>query len=292
MLKLTREQLVNAFGIAASEASGIKGNFGTMTKSLHAGRAAAKGIFAAKMGQLGYGANARIMEIVGGFPDVTTGEMSAEAMIARMNDGNSVFLSPGLTMKPYPCCKCNQNAIDAIFNLMDKYKFQAEAVDKIVCGVQPFFIDVLKYPQATTPLEGKFSMSYNLAISILHGTRPAIKDYEGTKITDDKTLALMKKIEMVVDPSIANGAYANGTWDTIVKVTLTDGRVLEERVKHSRGESANPLTTDEVVEKLKDCMAVTLDMSRTEPVIELVKDLEKLATIKELMAAIETAASK
>ena len=139
MLKLTREQLVNAFGITASESSGLKGNFGTMTKSLHAGRAAAKGIFAAKMGQLGYGANARIMEIIGGFPDVTTGEIGAEAMIARMASGDSVFLSPGLTMKPYPCCKCNQNAIDAIFNLMDKYKFKTEEVKKVVCGVQPFF---------------------------------------------------------------------------------------------------------------------------------------------------------
>ena len=69
-----------------------------------------------------------------------------------------------------------------------------------------------------------------MAICLLNRTRPAIKDFEGAKITNPAILDLMKKVEMVEDPSIANGAYANGGWDTKVKVILNDGRELNERV--------------------------------------------------------------
>lgn len=290
LLKLTKLQLVHAFGIAASESSGLKGNFGTMTKALHAGRAAAKGIFAAKMGQLGYGSNPNIMEMVEGFAYATTGELGTEGMINRMKEGTSVFINPGLTMKPYPCCKCNHNAIDAVYNLMKKYQFKAEDVEHIDCFVMPFFIDCLKYPVATTSLEGKFSMSYNLAITLMNERRPKISDFDNAIITDSAVIDLMKRIEMKIDDSIAGGAYANSGWDTKVKIILKDGRVLEVRVEFSRGESANPLSTEEVLEKFTDCMSATLDMSHTEPIFEQVRQLERLESIADLMSAIETAA--
>lgn len=290
--RLTREQLVMAFSIAASEASGLKGNFGTMTKAFHAGRAAAKGIMAAKLGQLGYGANPNIIEMVEGFAFATTnGELGAEAMIARMDSGESVFISPGLTMKPYPCCKCNHNGIDAIYNLKEKYNFKPQEVKKVVCGVQPFTQVNLRYPEATTYLEGKFSMSYNAALSILNDKRPGIKNFEGDTpfITDQAVLDFMKKVEMVVDHSIANGAYANGGWEAKVTIELNDGRILKEAVPYSRGESANPLTTDEVLEKFSDCLAVTLDPAKTGPIIDLLTRLETLTLISDLTAAVEKA---
>ncbi|MDL2226065.1 MmgE/PrpD family protein [Deltaproteobacteria bacterium OttesenSCG-928-M10] len=290
--RLTQEQLVMAFSMAASEASGLKGNFGTMTKAFHAGRAAAKGIMAAKLGQLGYGANPNIIEMVEGFAYATTnGELGAEAMTARMDSGESVFISPGLTMKPYPCCKCNHNGIDAVYILKEKYNFKPEEVKSVVCGVQPFTMVNLKYPEAKTYLEGKFSMSYNVALSMLRDKRPGIRDFEGDTpyITDQAVLDFMKKVEMVVDHSIAGGAYANGGWEANVTVELNDGRSFKESVPYSRGESANPLTTDEVLEKFSDCMAVTLDPAKTGPVIDLLKDLETMPLISDLTAAIEKA---
>ena len=291
--KLTREQLTMAFSIAASEASGLKGNFGTMTKAFHAGRAAAKGVMACKLGQLGYGANPHIIEMLEGFAYATTnGELDDKAMMARMDSGESVFISPGLTMKPYPCCKCTHNGIDAVYNLKEKFKFKPEEVNSVVCGVQPFTMVNLKYPNAKTYLEGKFSMSYSVALTILRDKRPGIKDFEGDTpyITDQAVLDFMKKVKMVEDHTIANGAYANGGWEANVTIELADGRRLKEAVPYSRGESANPLTTDEVFAKFRDCMSVTLDLAKTEPVIALLKNLETMASVSELTAVIEKAA--
>ena len=289
LLGLNSQQLVNAFGLAASESSGLQGNFGTMAKAFHAGRAAEKGIWVAEMAARGYGANPSIMEVTGGFADVTTGTMDMAAMTERMNSGASVFLDPGLTMKPYPCCKCNHNPIDGIYELMHEHGLKPQDIKKVIVGVQPFFIGCLKYPAAATALEKKFSLNYNVAFVMVYGKRPAIRDYPGGTVTDAIMLENMNKVEMVHDPSIAGEAYANGTWDTKMTVVLNDDRQLNTRVLHSRGESANPLSKDEVLEKFRDCMSITVDAAKAEPVIELLDDLEKLDSINKLMAVIEAA---
>ena len=242
------------------------------------------------MAQRGFTANPDIMEMVGGFALATTGEMSSEKMIARMDSRKSVFLDPGLTMKPYPCCKCNHNIIDAIYNLMTQYGFTNEDVEKVEVGVQPFFVGCLKYPDAKTMLEGKFSCNYNVAVVLCTGKRPSIASFEGTDITDANILATMKKVEMTIDDNIAGGAYANGGWDTKMTVILKDGRKLDERVVYSRGESKNPLSTEEVLEKMRDCMAITLDPAKSEVVIECVRSLETLPSVRVLMATIGSAA--
>jgi 2-methylcitrate dehydratase PrpD len=279
-----------AFSIAASEASGLKGNFGTMTKAFHAGRAAAKGLMAAKLGKFGYGANPNIIEMVEGFAFATTnGELAIQAMIERIASRKSVFISPGLTMKPYSCCKCTHNGIDAAYNLKQKYGFKPDEVKRVICGVQPFTMVNLKYPEARTFLEGKFSMNYTVALTILNDHRPGIKDFQGatSTITDTRVLDFMKKVEMVIDPSIADGAYCKGNWEANVTVELNNGQSFKETITHSRGEASNPLTTREVLDKFNDCIGVTLDSSKTGPIIELLNDLEKISMISELTGAIE-----
>jgi len=193
-------------------------------------------------------------------------------------------------MKPYPCCKCNHNIIDAIYNLKTKHNFTADDVEKVLVGAQPFFIGCLKYPIAKTVLEGKFSCNYNVALVLHNNERPRIKDFEGVEVTDKKIIEIMKKVEMVIDNSIANGAYANGGWDTKMEVTLKDGRVLNERIVFSRGESENPLSTEEVLDKLRDCMSIALYPEKGEMVVELLRNLGNLDSVRTLMKAIEFAA--
>src|SRR4249920_74710 len=54
ILGFKEELLIRALGIAASMASGLRENFGTMTKPLHAGRAAENGVTAALLAQAGF----------------------------------------------------------------------------------------------------------------------------------------------------------------------------------------------------------------------------------------------
>jgi len=131
------------------------------------------------------------------------GEIDAEGMISRMSSGKFAFIDPGLTMKPYPYCKCNHNIIEAINNLMMKYQFKLDDVVKVYVGVQLFFVGCLKYQIAKNPLEGKFSCNYNVALVLVNRRRPGIKDFKGDKIDDARIVNAMDKVEMVIDDSIA-----------------------------------------------------------------------------------------
>src|SRR5918999_464130 len=70
LLGLNRSQIEMALGMAASMASGIVANFGTMTKPLHVGLGARNGILAAKLAASGYTANAKAIESRFGFYEV------------------------------------------------------------------------------------------------------------------------------------------------------------------------------------------------------------------------------
>src|SRR5208282_4208919 len=67
LLELDRTHVERALGIAASEAAGLRENFGTMTKPFHAGRAAENGVVAAELAALGFTASLNGLEADRGF---------------------------------------------------------------------------------------------------------------------------------------------------------------------------------------------------------------------------------
>ncbi|GHU29296.1 hypothetical protein AGMMS50256_13910 [Betaproteobacteria bacterium] len=291
LLGLTKKELITAFSIAASESCGLQGNFGTMTKAFHAGRASEKGILVARLAQSGFTANPDIMEMDGGYTKATAdGFLDKDWMLERMQTRESAFIDPGITMKPYPCCKCTHNIIDDIWNLMTKYKFKNDDVEKVLVQAQPLSVACLKYPEAKTMLEGKFSAQYGVALVLVNEKLPGIPHFDGTEITNQRVLETMKKVQMVQDDSIAGGKFFAGNWETRMIVTLKDGRELKESVVYARGEAQNPMTQGQVLDKFRECMNISLFPEKSETVVDMLQNLAKLSSVRELVGAIENAA--
>ncbi|MBI2359242.1 MAG: MmgE/PrpD family protein [Deltaproteobacteria bacterium] len=105
LLRLPRENVCRALGIAASMAGGLQCNFGSMTKPLHAGQAARNGIVAALLAEKGFTANRGALEAekgmieVFGFGDSVTGP-GMRAVLGQPFH----FLSPGVSIKRFPTC--------------------------------------------------------------------------------------------------------------------------------------------------------------------------------------------
>ena len=216
LLGLNEEEMIHSLGIAASESSGLKGNFGTMTKSLHAGRAAEKGIYCAQMAKIGYKSNPYIMECNEGFGYVNSLEVDISDVTEYIKNGKSTFLDPGINMKAWPCCKQNHSAINSILSLKNKYSFEPEDINNIHCLVQPVLYDCLKYTEPKTTLQGKFSLNYNVALAVLYNS-VKLSDFDDEFIKDEKVIDFMKKISMTVDMNLSEGKYNNGKFDSIVK---------------------------------------------------------------------------
>lgn len=288
LLQLNEKELTHAFAIAASESSGIKGNFGTMTKSLHAGRAASKGIFSAQMAKLGYGSNPDIFQTAGGWGEVTTGKFDEENMQKYMDNNESEFLNPGITMKPWSSCRLTHNSVDAMLKLMNDYNFDSKNITHVLCKVLPGAKDALKYPHPVNTFEGKFSMQYCIALAILN-KKLTMKDFNGDPITDPRIINLMDKVEMVVDNTLANGVYINERCESEVVVTTTDDKEYIKRVDYGLGDPQNRMSDDDRILKFNDCLELVLNISKTEELKYNLKNIEDLASIKTLISSIDEA---
>src|SRR6266700_7233876 len=129
---LDRKRTAQALAIAASLASGIKANFGTMTKPLHVGHTARSGLFAAQLAREGFTANTAALEHKQGFLMVFNGagNFTADAILKDWGEPYDI-VRPGLGVKQHPCCGSTHPAIDAMLLLRAERKIAPERVAHI-----------------------------------------------------------------------------------------------------------------------------------------------------------------
>src|SRR6202171_844284 len=101
LLGLDRETTRRALSLGATQAAGLRENFGTMTKPFHAGRAAESGVVAAELAALGFTASLNGLEADRGFFRAAGGGYSVEMIDGRLANPWT-FAFPGVSIKPHP----------------------------------------------------------------------------------------------------------------------------------------------------------------------------------------------
>ena len=150
LLGLDAPQVEMALGIAASMASGIVANFGTMTKPLHVALGARNGVLAAKLAQSGYTANSKAIE--GGFGFYKNFHPSAPIHDEPLEElGKSyALLTDGIRIKPYPCGGLTHQAIDAVLDFRAQHRLTADIVQSINVDVTKHTFEriIFRVPQS------------------------------------------------------------------------------------------------------------------------------------------------
>ncbi len=294
LLGLGSDGTCRALGIAASMASGLKKNFGTMTKPLHAGLAARVGFEAASLASLGFTADAEIFDGPLGFLSVYAagGNVNAGALVTGLGDRWQV-LDPGIAVKIYPCCAETHRALDAMFLLLGESPFKPDEVEKIEALVSPVGTPLI-HTSPRTGLEGKFSMEYCLAAAILD-RQINLATFTDEMVNRPEARALMAKVRRVWDESLPVGSglqddLRSGTDVPLVKVYLKDGRVLAKRVEEPKGDPKNPVGWAELVAKFRDCAGRVLSPGAVDRLVELIRNLGTLPDIREVAAVLAVAA--
>jgi 2-methylcitrate dehydratase PrpD len=150
----------HALAIAASEASGLKENFGTMVKPLHAGLAARNGVLAALLARGGMTASAQALDGPQGF--LHAFDSAGDGLVDAVGDLGSRWeiLDTGITVKLYPSCAGTHPTLDAILDLRREHRFTGDEVDRIDVDVDSITPTILIYPRPASGLEGKFSLPF------------------------------------------------------------------------------------------------------------------------------------
>lgn len=282
ILKLTPQEIRMALGIAASEASGLSRNFGTLTKPLHAGIASRNGVEAGLLAKNGFTAHESILEGPNGFSQVLCGgsECDLEEIVTRFGAPFEI-VSPGFSIKPYPSCMLTHRCIDAILHLIKKYRISPEDVEEVECKTGAWIAQDLVYFFPRTALEGKFSMQYCMAIALLDG-EVGLKQFTDEKVLDPKAQNLIKKVKYV-HPEGVTGMAESRRLPESVTVRLRDGRKYQYEVSVARGFPQKPMSQDEVASKYRECASLVLPDEKVELSLKLVSNFEALNNISEII---------
>jgi 2-methylcitrate dehydratase PrpD len=285
LMRLDAAQTAQALAIAASFASGIKANFGTMTKPLHVGHTARNGLFAALLAQGGFTADNAALEHRQGFLMVYNGEGNFDAEAILKDWGNPYDVTrPGPAFKQYPCCGSTHPALDALLALRAEHAMPADKIARIDSWTHPRRLAHTNRPDPKTGLDAKFSVQYCLARAALQG-QIRLEDFEGTAYDDPTVRALMSRIHAAPHPSAdTSNEMALGAE---VRVTFSDGKVIAKKVGAALGRGPdNPLPAGALAAKFGNCASRALPAASVARLQAMLETLETAPSLQAVTAAI------
>ena len=275
LLGLDPLRLQMAFGIAASEASGISLHSGTMTKPFHSGHGARNGVVAAMLAADGLTANPDVFDY--GFFETFYGESPAENWQLTAMLGNPYHLaSPGIGIKMYPSGYHLHHSFEAALELVKKHNITAKnisAVELIVPRRGHF-----DRPNIRTGLEGKFSYQYHVALAILD-QKITIESFHDERALARDIQDLLKMMSVRVDSSIPRNP------DIVyytVAIKLQNGQEVSAGQPLPQSHWRYPLSRDEWIGKFRSNAARVVKEPNIEKIISTIDKLEDLSDVNAL----------
>jgi len=285
LLGLDEEKMVMALGIAASSASGVRANFGSMTKPLHAGQAARNGVLAALLARQGFTACAEVMEHPYGFVGVfNDGIASDVSHLARLGEDLEILTEHGLALKPYAACGATHPGIEAAEALHEE--IAGRAIRSVRMGVCEMAFAPLIHVMPHSPLEGKFSLHFCVAAALLHG-KVSLATFCDEQVNDPAVRALIPRMSMEADARWAD----DSEFATEVAVELESGEQLVRFVPLARGKPARWFSVDDLHRKFAECACIALPADRLEPVWQALLQLDSAEGSDQVLAALARASA-
>jgi len=280
LLGLDAAQTRAALAVAASQASGLKENFGTMTKPFHAGHAARSGVLSALLARDGFTASEQAIEGPQGYFAVLSAGKRDEQVLDSLGAPWKI-LETGVAVKPYPSCACTHSIIDSALELQRTHRIRPEQVAQVTVGVNAAVPRILIHSNPRSGLEAKFSGEFSAAAALCDG-RVGIATFRDDKTDDPIIRELMTRVRLVVDPEIP-GDLERHMW-TRVTVRLRDGREVAIAPRPVPGHPGLPLSMDQLREKFMDCARIVLPEDRADSVRQMVEQLDGCPDLRSLTA--------
>lgn len=248
LLGLSASKIENAVGIAVSQSSGLRSQFGSDVKSFQLAKAAADGFEAAHL--------SRNLVIESSTDQLKAFfNMYSDTTVDNLNVPNTWAVSePGLWFKKYPCCSANYHTIDALTNIISEHDISSNSVKSVELIFPPGGDAALIHKHPKTAKEGMFSAEYVTALLLMG--KPLVYLNFQDELIDEETLKVMQRVTRTYDNSIrANpDALPIGRF-TIAKVVTSDNITYTERTDAPAGSPNNPFSDHELCDKFQSYLS-------------------------------------
>ena len=281
LMDLNVENTIYALGIAATDPTGLREMFGTMTKPYHPGKAAMNGLLAALVGGQGFTASKQPLEAERGFLNVLSEENKAELITEQWGKKWEIEKN---SYKPFASGIVTHPAIDAIIAIQKEHKLQAEEVEAIEITAHPLVKELTGKTVITTGLEGKFSV-YHCVAAGFYKLKAGVFEFTDEYVNDPSVKKLRDKVSLVTDENIKEDQVH-------MKVKLTNGSEITHFVEHAIGSADTPMTDEQIKEKFIDVTGEIISSAAKNKLIDLVnrfEEVEDLTSFFQLCQPKETA---
>ncbi len=268
LLGLDETRMARALGLAATQPTGLRVMFGTMTKSFHPGRAAASGLQAALLAQAGFTAAEDAIEGRRGWAEIVSTRFDPEQITGDLGHR---FEAAFNTYKPYACGIVIHPVIEACVNLRAAHAPDPDTITSIELAVHPLVLELTGKAAPRTGLESKFSVFHAAAVAIVRGGGGEA-EFSDEAATDPRVVALRARVRATIDPTLATDAAR-------VILVLADGTRLEEKIDHAVGSLLRPMSDEGLAAKLTALASGVLPAPRIEKLVDLCWRIETLSDI-------------
>ena len=272
LLRLDAPRMVHALGIAATQASGMQQNRGTMCKSFHAGKAASNGLLAALLAEQGFDSTDEMIEGKRGFCRIYSDKASPELVLEELGTRWEIARNGH---KPYACGVVLHPALDAMVALRGANVRTPAEIERVELAVHPFAVRITGLTDPETGLQSKFSIYHAAAAAYLDG-RAGIAQFTDERAAMADVAALRGKIEARIDEALEK-EQATATLIT------TSGERIETRIAHASGTVANPMSDRAIEDKFMANAAPVIGEERARQVTAAAWALDTLTDVRDIV---------
>jgi 2-methylcitrate dehydratase PrpD len=281
VLRLDELGVAHALATVATFAAGLQQAFrsDSMSKPLHAGRAAEAGVTAALAAAQG----------VTGALDVLEGEIGFGASMGATPDWSGCMATLGqdfhitrMTFKNHACCGHTFAAIDGALALRARMQINADDIEAVEIGTYAEALQVAGNPAPRTAAEARFSLPFVVASALRHGS-VRLAAFEQERLDDAVTRALMARILVAIDPEI--DAAFPGRRAARVAIRARGG-VADQWLQPTRkGDPDAPLSDEELSGKFLELAAPVCGPTAATALLERLWHVDALPSVAGLFDA-------
>ena len=273
LLNLKLAEIINAFGVAGTQISGLREVFGTMCKPFNAGKAAMDGVLSVYLAKRGFDSSKRIFEGKYGIGRVFAPKADANKLLDGLG---TEYQITGVAFKRYASALATHSTIEAIKEIKEKEHLTAQDVLKIDIELGKLPLSVIDNKEPKRVLEAKFSIYHCAALAFIKGSA-GHHMFTKEKLNDPELADFRKKVKTELNPDFSK-------FETKVRITTTDGSHFERYIPKPKGSPENPMTFEEMKDKFKGLVYPVLSEEKARQIFYKIQDLEELVDISELIA--------
>ncbi len=285
LMGLDAQQTMQALGLCASLAAGVKSNLGSMAKPMHVGNCSRNGLLAARLAAEGFTANADALEHHQGFLEVFNGagHYDIDRILAKWGTPWDIEM-PGIAIKQHPCCLSTQAVVDVMVKLVREHDLELDGVARVDARISARRLEHTNRPEPRSALDAKLSAQYVLARA-LTDREVTLAHFEGDSYRDTAIQDAMKRVH--VAPLDTETLAREGDFHADVAVTLQNGTSVAGSIDRPVGHHPGiPLDASRLKAKYEACVRRHLTQQQMDAFSAAVQSLEQAGSLRTVLAPI------